>query len=342
MHMIVKDPIIHYDRPGQRMLDLRPSGVDCIPLLSQSTFRERRRGTVYHVHPGCTEICLCLKGRLMFESEGRKFNFLPGTVFVSSPDQPHRMRNNPKGLMVMSVLFAHPKPKKSILGLPRAESNRLCNALRHLPRRLFASTNRVKAAFARLFALYDANEADRTLRRIELRCATLNLLLAVVEASVRPPLTFSAKFRAVANRMLKYPGKDYPLSAIAAEVGMPEFRISEIFKQVTGLPPHAWLIECRIQKARQMLTETDNSIAAISGILGFSSPQHFASTFAKSVGLSPRAWRKHNTEDKPKKGTKHDQENRTDSHSERPTGQPVRSYVQHRHRANRSPQSQEH
>ena len=290
--MIVKEPIIYYDRPDQRMLDLRPYGVDCIPLLSYSTFRERRRGTVYHVHPGCTEICLCLKGRLMFESEGQEFNFLPGTIFVSSPKQPHRMRNNPKGLMVMSILFAHPMSGKRIFDLPKTESDRLCRALLHFPQRLFSSTIRVKSAFSRLFALYDEGANDKVLHRLEMRCAALELLLAVVEASVRAPVKFPAKFTAIADRMSKQPGNDYPLSKIAAEVGLPEFKITEIFKQVTGLPPHAWLIECRIQEAQRILAKTNDSIAAISDKLGFSSPQHFAGAFLKSVGLTPRDWRK--------------------------------------------------
>lgn len=290
--MIVKEPILYYDRPDQRMLDLRPYGIDCIPLLSCSTFRERRRGTVYHVHPGCTEICLCLKGRLMFESNGREFAFLPGTIFVSSPRQPHRMRNNPKGLMVMSILFANSPSGKRILDLPKAESDRIRKALSHFPQRLFSSTNRVKGAFSRLFALYDGKTKDKVLHRLEMRCAALELLLAVIEASGRAPLKFPERFKDVAERMSKHPGKDYPLSEIASDVGLPEFKITEIFKRVTGLPPHAWLIECRIQEAQRILSGTDDSIAAISSKLGFSSPQHFAGAFLKSVGLTPRDWRK--------------------------------------------------
>lgn len=274
------------------MLDLRPYGIDCIPLLSYSTFRERRRGTVYHVHPGCTEICLCLKGRLMFESEGQEFSFLPGTIFVSLPNQPHRMRNNPKGLMVMSILFAHPKKDKRILDLPKSESDKLCKVLLHLPQRLFASTDRVRSSFSRLFTLYDANGRGDVLQRIEMRCAALEMLLAVAEASSRAPLKFPEKFQVVADRMSKHPGKNYPLSEIASDVGLPEFKVTEIFKRVTGLPPHAWLIECRIQEAQRILAKTNNSIAAISDKLGFSSPQHFAGAFLKSVGLSPRDWRK--------------------------------------------------
>ena len=290
--VIANYPIEYYDRPDERMLDLRPFGIDCIPSLGFSTFRKRHRGTVFHVHPGCIEICLCLKGKLMFESEDQEFDFLPSTVFVSGPDQPHRMRNNPRGLTVMSVLVAHPRGRKTILELPRDESDRLLDALSRFPRRLFAATSRLKSAFSRLFSLYDAKVPDKRILTLEMRCAVLELLLAVIEASAKDPLKFPTRLKSIADRMRAEPGKDYPVSDIAREIGLSEARVTETFKRITGLPPHAWLIECRLHAAQEMLAVSNDSIASISDKLGFSSPQHFAGAFLKSVGLTPRDWRK--------------------------------------------------
>jgi len=290
--MILKEPIVYHDRPDQRLLDLRPLGLDCFPLLCYSIFHERRRGTVYHIHPGCTEFCLCLKGRLVFESEGKEFNFLPGTVFVSAPDQPHRMRNNPKGLKLMSILFAHPSSGSGFLGLSHLESKQLLLRIRRLPQRLFSSTERVRNAFKRLFSLYDDKDANKVMRKIEMRCAALELLLAIVEASQHVVPRFPAKFKTLVDRMQRQPGENYPICELAKEVGLTVPQVTEIFKRSTGLPPHAWLIECRIRAAQELLAATNDSITAISDTLGFSSPQHFAGSFLKSVGLTPNAWRK--------------------------------------------------
>ena len=102
------DPIVYVDGKERRTLDLRPDGVACIPVLGLSNFQSVRTGTEEHVHPGCVEVSLCVRGNLMFESFGSCYPFLPGTVFVSQPAEPHRMRHNPKGLMLYRILFKVP------------------------------------------------------------------------------------------------------------------------------------------------------------------------------------------------------------------------------------------
>ena len=113
--MPLTDPIVYVDGKERRTLDLRPDGVECIPLLGLSNFQSVRTGTEEHVHPGCVEVSLCVRGNLMFESFGECYPFLPGTVFVSQPTEPHRMRHNPKGLMLYRILFKIPSEGESVL-----------------------------------------------------------------------------------------------------------------------------------------------------------------------------------------------------------------------------------
>ena len=106
------DANVYEDGFERRTLDLRPDGIDCIPVLGLSNFQSVRTGTEEHVHPGCVEICLCIRGRLF---------------------------------------------------------------------RLFPATERVKGAFERMFALYDAEPRGAS-RHLKLKSAALELLLALVEA----------------------------------------------------------------------------------------------------------------------------------------------------------------
>ena len=81
---MTEDPICYQDKPGRRVLDLRPCGVDCIPVLGLSDFHMVHPGTDYHIHPRCIEICLCVRGNLAFETTDRTYPFLPGSLFVST------------------------------------------------------------------------------------------------------------------------------------------------------------------------------------------------------------------------------------------------------------------
>ena len=141
------DPIVYIDGKERRTLDLRPDGVACIPVLGLSNFQTARTGTEEHVHPGCVEVSLCVRGNLMFESQGESYPFLPGTVFVSQPMESHRMRHNPKGLMLYRILFKIPDGRENVLGLPSDESRWLVRQMTHFPLRLFPATERVKTAF---------------------------------------------------------------------------------------------------------------------------------------------------------------------------------------------------
>jgi len=64
------------------------------------------------------------------------------------------------------------------------------------------------------------------------------------------------------------------------------------FKKKFGITPYAHLIDLRISMAKELLTNTDKSIKAISDYLCFFSEYHFSNTFKKKVGVSPREFRK--------------------------------------------------
>ena len=280
------NPIVYQDRPGRRVLDLRPCGVGCIPVLGLSNFRMIHPGTDYHIHPGCVEICLCIRGNLMFETEDAAYPFLPGSIFVSTEREPHRMRHNPKGLMLYRVLFAPPRPGKRILGLSAQETEWIVRSLAHLPKRLFKSTPKIRSAFETLFEVYDS-ERLAAIRSVKLKSATLNLLIAVIEAARLLPAKAPDRIASIMKRMREHPEKEYSIDALSRETELSPSALSETFKHAAGLPPHAYLIDCRIRKAQELLGESPLSIKAISDMLHFSSTQHFATTFKKITGSSP-------------------------------------------------------
>lgn len=68
------------------------------------------------------------------------------------------------------------------------------------------------------------------------------------------------------------------------------------FKKHTGLSPAKYINDLRLNKAKEMLTETSNSIKEISYLLQFSSSNHFSSIFKKASGVSPKDYRSMNSD----------------------------------------------
>lgn len=288
---MLKDPIIYRDSPDDRVLDLRPDGVDCIPVLGKSNFLSVRPGPDFHIHPGCMEFCLCLKGNLIFDTEDGEYPFRPGHIFVSSPREPHHLRHNPSGLKTYRILFAIPKPGQRILGLDKRESEWLARTLTHLPKRLFAATPRIRTSFERLFELYDSERRIPAARRVRLKSATLELLVAIVDAARRTPRKATSSIERIARRIRERPNAEYPAAAMARESHLSLSAFSDAFKQAMGLPLHAYVLNCRVERAKRLLATTKRSISSIAQELGFYSTQHFALTFKRIIGKHPRDFR---------------------------------------------------
>jgi AraC-like DNA-binding protein len=79
---------------------------------------------------------------------------------------------------------------------------------------------------------------------------------------------------------------------MAQFVNLSPSHFARLFKQDTGESPTDYLINLRVQKAKQLLQAEHHSITAIAFSCGFSSASHFTSSFTERMGLPPGEYRK--------------------------------------------------
>jgi transcriptional regulator of acetoin/glycerol metabolism len=82
------------------------------------------------------------------------------------------------------------------------------------------------------------------------------------------------------------------LSMLAAVAGLSMHHFAREFKQSAGVTPHHHLIQKRIERAQQMLAQTDLSLAEIACAVGFSDQGHLARHFRGLLGTTPREFRR--------------------------------------------------
>lgn len=68
--------------------------------------------------------------------------------------------------------------------------------------------------------------------------------------------------------------------------------LARLFMRITGYTLTEWLIYTRLHFSMQMLVETDISISDIARQVGFSSESYFSSVFSRTIGQSPKAYRR--------------------------------------------------
>jgi AraC-like DNA-binding protein len=84
-----------------------------------------------------------------------------------------------------------------------------------------------------------------------------------------------------------------PLSRelLAERVALSPSYFSIVFKRHTGCTPMQFITQVRLEKARQMLRETNKPVAEIAREVGFRDPLYFTRVFSQEVGMSPREYR---------------------------------------------------
>lgn len=86
----------------------------------------------------------------------------------------------------------------------------------------------------------------------------------------------------------------WTVEEMAALVGLGTTAFSEKVKSYTGFSPLNYLINIRISEAIKLLKQKDVNVTDIALDIGFYSSQHFATTFKKLTGYTPREFRKKN------------------------------------------------
>lgn len=81
---------------------------------------------------------------------------------------------------------------------------------------------------------------------------------------------------------------------MSAHLGLNESYLSVLFKRETGVNISEYVIAKRMEAAENMLKYSEYSLSEISDILHFSSYSHFARTFRRYYGTSPKAYRNGN------------------------------------------------
>jgi AraC family transcriptional regulator len=85
-----------------------------------------------------------------------------------------------------------------------------------------------------------------------------------------------------------------PLAELSAVVHMSRFHFARLFARSTGMPPHRFIVQRRMDAARALLTTGSAPITAIARAVGFRTASHFSTTFRRLTGMTPSAYRRVN------------------------------------------------
>lgn len=106
--------------------------------------------------------------------------------------------------------------------------------------------------------------------------------------------SFSKYRRIINDEVMRFrfnPETEFNIAESAANCGMSITHFSRVFKGVTGEPPLKYITRIKIEKAKEMLIFTDESISNIAAAIGYPEQNYFTRLFKKNTGLTPGKFR---------------------------------------------------
>ncbi|WP_354685381.1 AraC family transcriptional regulator [Cupriavidus necator] len=97
--------------------------------------------------------------------------------------------------------------------------------------------------------------------------------------------------RLVRDWIDSHPAHNPTLGELAALSGLSEFHFARMFRVSFGMPPHAWILRTRLERAQRLLSEPRLTLHEVAARAGFASASHLSHRFRAAFGVTPGGWR---------------------------------------------------
>ncbi len=104
------------------------------------------------------------------------------------------------------------------------------------------------------------------------------------------PSRLAGQIRPALECLRAAPSSSFSLEELARLTAMSRYQMIRAFRAVTGMTPHAWQLNLRINLARDRLRD-GQAISAVAQHLGFADQAHFQRVFKAHVGVTPGRYR---------------------------------------------------
>lgn len=238
-----------------------------------------------HTHPGYA-IGVIERGAEYFDYGRGKYCAFAGNSVIINPDEPHTGSAATENGWSYRMFY----PEIEIL---QSLASEIAGREQAVPFFLQPVINdeQLGASIAQLHRVLE--KSTSIIERQSHMLATLSYL--ITRYADKRPKPGSIGREAEAVRLVKeYLHEQYnqniSLEDLAKAANLSQFHLVRVFQKATGLPPHSYLTQLRINRAKKLL-ESPLSLSQIAIDTGFTDQSHFTRYFKRTVGVSPGQYR---------------------------------------------------
>jgi AraC-like DNA-binding protein len=261
-----------------------------LPETELLTARYRTHSFAPHWHEGYV-VAVVLDGAEGYRYRGAQHVAGAGGIACINPGEVHTGERAAEEGWAYRVFY----PSASVIAdlasqLRGGKAQALSTGLPRLPQNV-VEDRPVANALVRAHLLLEAGQDA-----LEAQTATLNALSALLTRHAQAPNAApslrgeSARVEAMRQRLSAELTEPLTLDQLAASVGLSPFHAARLFAQATGMPPHAWRNQQRLNRSLDLL-RAGQSVAEAAVACGFTDQSHYTRHFRRAYGTSPGRWR---------------------------------------------------
>ena len=157
----------------------------------------------------------------------------------------------------------------------------------------FRDADYATAVLSHVADLFMANQRDAATSLFEVLLKELTSGICTEPTSpAGTELHHQQTIDATAAQIRESPHDAPTIAELARRAGYSVSHFSRLFHERTGQSPRDFLVDRRIERARQLLRETPMTISQIADVMGYSSVFFFSRQFKQRLGVSPATYRK--------------------------------------------------
>ena len=238
---------------------------------------------IQHSHDFC-EILYVAGGAGDAILEGKKFRLAPGDLVVVNPGTLHEERSDAKAPLRLIFLairdFAVP-------GLPAG-----CLSQEKY-RVLSCGEYRYKMDIYLRELLQETSSQIEFYQEISqgLVSALLVLVMRLIRINPEDEAALSQECQKIKEYLDQNFTSPITLDSLSETVYISKHYLSHLFKEQTGVSPIKYLTSKRMEKACELLSETELPVSEVSKAVGYENPLYFSQVFKRIYGISPVKYR---------------------------------------------------
>ncbi|HOJ09273.1 MAG TPA: AraC family transcriptional regulator [Clostridiales bacterium] len=262
--------------------------LDEIAKVGRTVIQESEKSIEYHTHNYCFEIIYHYTGEQKYKINGEEYKISGGQILIVRPGELHGSGKYISERKVYYNIVFHISPKDlSFLGMTECDTQKLKMILQG-KQRIFSIRNGLKTLFDDII---NFNMQDYGLHSAFYKASILILFNRIYASCIAEHNKIPNYINELATYIDKNPNEIIDFEKFAYSKSISPRKLKYLFTLHKGLSPSDYVMRARINRAEELLSNTNLSITDIAFEMGFSSSQHFATTYKKYKHRTPSQYR---------------------------------------------------